>query len=76
MEPLRPIVDQRVRELFRQGYDSVTPEAKRRILELLAEDVLFENDHGPLMVSLHRYTASLVRCYRGETPKLSMPSVS
>jgi CRISPR-associated protein Cas1 len=73
MEPLRPLVDDRARDLFVQGYDSVTPEAKARLLELLAAPVLHADQKGPLMVQLHRTAASLVRCYRGESKTLEMP---
>lgn len=72
MEPLRPLVDDRARELYRQGYTELTQECKARLLELLAEPVLFAGEQGPLMVNLHRMTASLARCYRGESKKLEI----
>lgn len=64
IEPLRPLVDDRVRELHRQGYDELNQPAKAALLEILAEPVLLRRETGPLMVQLHRYVASLVRCYR------------
>ena len=73
IEPLRPLVDDLARELFRQGYDSLTQEAKSRLLELLAKTVDVSGEKGPLMASLHRYTASLVKCFSGETKKLAIP---
>jgi CRISPR-associated protein Cas1 len=75
IEPLRPLVDARARELFRQGARSVDPEAKVGLLKLLAEDVAFGSETGPLMVNLHRFAASLVRCYRGEDKQLAIPTV-
>lgn len=73
MEPLRPLVDDRVRELHRQGYEELNQPAKAAILELLAERVRFGDEVGPLMVELHRYVASLVRCYTGEAKELEIP---
>lgn len=74
IEPLRPLVDDRARELFREGYIEVTPEAKARLLELLAVPVNFADERGPLMVNLHRMASSLVKCFQGQTKKLEIPT--
>ena len=73
MEPLRPMVDRRVRELHRQGLAVLGPTTKAGLLRLLADPVRMNGQRGPLMVSLHRMTASLVRCYQGETNRLEIP---
>jgi CRISPR-associated protein Cas1 len=73
MEPLRPLVDRRVRELHRQGQDELKPEAKAGLLGLLADRVRMGHERGPLMVNLHRMAASLVRCYQGESNRLEIP---
>ncbi len=73
IEPLRPIVDDRVREMVCVGYESITSEAKGELLKLLAENVCFAKETGPLMVNLHRYVASLSKCMRGESKKLEIP---
>lgn len=73
IEPLRPLVDDQARELFRQGYRELDQEAKAGLLKLLAQDVRFAGETGPFMVSLHRYVASLGRCLRGETRQLEVP---
>lgn len=73
MEPLRGLVDDRARDLYRQGYDCLDREAKAGLLRLLAEPVRLGNEKGPLMVNLHRMTASLVRCYRGQAKQLEIP---
>lgn len=73
IEPLRPLVDARARDIFRQGCDQIDPEAKQALLKLLAEDVQMDGETGPLMVSLHRMVASLHRCYVGEETRLSIP---
>lgn len=77
MEPLRPLVDDRVRELHRQGYDELNQPAKAALLEILADRVTIgdgEANTGPLMVQLHRYVASLVRCYTGDARTLFIPT--
>jgi len=73
MEPLRPLVDDRARQLFWQGYETLTQETKARLLELLSEPVRFADRRGPLMGGLHRMVASLVRCYQGEARHLEIP---
>ena len=73
IEPLRPLVDDRVRELHRQGYDELNQPAKAALLEILADRVRLNDDVGPLMVQLHRYVASLVRCFTGEEKDLQIP---
>ena len=73
MEPLRPLVDRRVRALYRQGNEQLNPAVKRGLLEILAERVRLNGQRGPLMVNLHRMTASLVRCYQGESDRLEIP---
>jgi len=78
IEPLRPLVDDRVRELHRQGYEELNQPAKAALLELLADRVSLgdgEESTGPLMVQLHRYVASLVRCYTGTARELQIPIV-
>ena len=73
MEPLRPLVDRRVRGLRRQGHGTLKPEVKAGLLGLLADPVRLHHRRGPLLVSLHRMAASLVRCYQGETNRLEIP---
>lgn len=73
MEPLRPLVDDRARELYRQGYEDLSQECKGRLLEILSEPVRVSRRRGPLMVGLHRMVASLVQCYRGEAKRLEIP---
>lgn len=75
IEPLRPLVDDQARELFRQGFRELDQEAKAGLLKLLAQEVRFGSDAGPLMACLHRYVASLGRCLRGEDRRLEVPQV-
>ncbi len=73
MEPLRPLVDARVKLLCEKGERLITPPVKRELLSVLAETVETGETTGPLMVSLERFVASLVRCYRGEERCLVIP---
>jgi CRISP-associated protein Cas1 len=73
IEPLRPLVDRRVRALHRAGHAELKPEVKKGLLELLADRVRIGRQRGPMMVQLHRMVASLVRCYQGEADRLEIP---
>ncbi len=76
MEPFRPLIDDRVRELHRQGYETLCQEAKAELLEVLNMTMKLGVQDGPLMAMLHRLVASLVRCYAGEQKKLEIPVVN
>jgi CRISPR-associated protein Cas1 len=76
IEPLRPLVDDRVRELHRQGYEELSQPAKAALLEILTEQVSLgagDENTGPLMVQMHRYVASLLRCFTGDERELEIP---
>jgi CRISPR-associated protein Cas1 len=73
LEPLRPLVDVRVRALAQAGATEVNRDSKMQILSVLTETVCLAGEKGPLMVALERLTASLVRCYGGEQKKLDLP---
>ena len=73
MEPLRPLVDRRVRKLHCDGHRELKPETKAGLLGLLADPVRVGRQRGPMMVSLHRMVTSLVCCYQGETKRLEIP---
>ena len=78
IEPFRPLVDRRVRSMYRQGYTELDQTAKSELLNLLTQRVRLRSESGdqigPLMVMLHRLAASLVRCYMGESKRLAIPS--
>ena len=73
MEPLRPIVDARVRELHWSGHTELDQPTKARLLEILTFEVETNGKTGPLMVSLPRFVASLGNCYRGTSRQLEIP---
>lgn len=73
LEPLRPIVDDRVREMVRSDQTDLTPPIKAALLELLTLRVRTGTETGPLLVALHRYVASLVHCLEREAKRLEIP---
>lgn len=73
IEPLRPLVDARARELHFNGQSDLDQEAKQTLLDLLTETVSTGNQSGPLMVAINRMTASLVHCYQGTRKDLEIP---
>jgi CRISPR-associated protein Cas1 len=73
LEPLRPLVDARVRALYWAGQTAVDRDTKAALLELLTLPVRTADERGPLMVALHRYVASLVKCYQRVQNRLEIP---
>jgi CRISPR-associated protein Cas1 len=76
VEPFRPIVDERVRELYFAGQTELDQPTKAALLELLAMEVQSsrrDTTTGPLMVALHRMVASFVRCCEGLSKDLEIP---
>jgi CRISPR-associated protein Cas1 len=73
MEPLRPLVDRRVRELHAESRRELDRREKAFLLEILTEQVRLGGENGPLMVSLHRMVASLVKCFQGQAKQLEIP---
>jgi CRISPR-associated protein Cas1 len=73
VEPLRPIVDHRVRELLWAGQTELDRATKAALLELLTAEVRTGNRTGPLMVAMHAFVSSLVSCYQGTSQTLEIP---
>ncbi len=75
MEPYRPYVDEIVYHIFLAYPDTVelVTELKAELLRVLTVDVIFDNFTRPLMVGLSQTTASLTRCFSGETRKMEYP---
>jgi CRISPR-associated protein Cas1 len=73
MEPLRPLVDERVRQLLFAGHNDLDQPTKAVLLELLAVATETDDGQGPLLVALHRYAASLVHCFQGTARHLEIP---
>lgn len=73
MEPLRPLIDHEAMALIREGREELDQSNKARLLALLAAPCAMDDQLGPLMVQLHRMTASLVRCLAGQEKRLEVP---
>ena len=75
MEPYRPWVDEIAFDLDTKYPDSqmLEKEHKAELLQLMAADVNIGENKRPLMVALSQTTASLSRCFSGETRKITYP---
>jgi CRISPR-associated protein Cas1 len=72
MEPYRPFVDQCVYEMVEENFDAdLNTESKMRLLNVLSSDVIFGNNKRPLMIGLSLTTASLAKCFSGQSKKLT-----
>jgi len=73
VEPLRPLIDARVRRLAESGEHVLDQAIKADLLEVLTEEVDVGGRRGPLLVGLSRYIASVVRVMTGETLEPLIP---
>lgn len=73
VEPLRPMMDVRVRQLHGRGHDRLTSHTKSALLERLTATVRYGERTGPLLVALHAYAASLADCLGGRSRMLIIP---
>jgi CRISPR-associated protein Cas1 len=73
MEPLRPLVDKQVRSHLGEFAQPLHRDSKRVLLEILSQELEFEETSGPLMAILHRYVTSFVRCVQDRRAALAFP---
>lgn len=75
MEPYRPYVDQVVCQIIRSNgrFLEMTPTMKKMLLSVPAIDVMIDDQKSPLMNAVQRTTASLCKCFSGESRKLLYP---
>ena len=73
IEPLRPLVDAEVRELFWAGHTELDRNTKQVLLELLTINCKVNQQQGPMMVALHKYVASFVKCLENTQHQLEFP---
>ncbi len=73
MATYRPFVDQNVIELQADGVTELIRDVKARIIRLLFSDVKIGEVTRPLQLALTFTTASLVKCFKGETRKILLP---
>lgn len=77
MEPYRPYVDIIVRKIIDRTsvVNTLTSEFKAELLKLPIVDVEMDGEKSPLMVATQKTTASLAKCYLGESKKIVYPSL-
>jgi CRISPR-associated protein Cas1 len=75
MEPYRPFVDMLVCEMIKPDEPAfeLIPAMKKQLLTIPAMDVWIDKQKSPLMNAVQRTTASLSRCFEGETRKILYP---
>ena len=77
MEPYRPFVDEIVYHLYYDGaVNELDNQSKGKLLRVLFSDVKMGKVTRPLENALSLTTASLLRLYKGETDKLSLPMIT
>ncbi len=77
MEPYRPYVDKVVLEIIQSGDDitELTTDLKRKMLIIPKLDVHLDGETSPLLVGMSRTTASLARCFEGQSRKIIYPTL-
>ena len=77
MEPYRPYIDRLVIQTIRQFPQTaeVTTDIKRCLLTIPTLEVHIGGQRSPLMVAASQTTASLARCFAGESRKISYPEM-
>ncbi len=78
MEPYRPYVDKLVIDLVDSGIDitSITKEIKQTLLSIPVLDVIISGQRSPLMIAVGQTTASVYRCFSGESRKIVYPEIT
>lgn len=75
MEPYRPYVDRIVFTLYKNGHTGLTTDVKRELLKIPTIDVVIEGRKSPLMIGATTTTASLYKCFEGESRKIAYPEM-
>lgn len=77
MEPYRPYVDLIVCEMVTEGTENegLSKENKIELLSIATMDVIIDEQKSPLMVAVQRTTASVRKCFEGESRKLIYPKL-
>ena len=75
MEPYRPYVDKLVCGIIRGNgkFLEMTPSMKKDLLSIPAMDVIIDGQKSPMMNAVQRTTASLAKCFEGESRKMLYP---
>ena len=77
MEPYRPYVDRIVYDIVSEGGPvELTKEVKAKLLSIPTTEVQINGKRSPLMVAVSQTTASLAKCFNGESRKLVYPEMT
>lgn len=77
MEPYRPFADKLVIQIIEEeGLTAdISPAIKKKLLVLPALDINLQGETSPLMIAMQRTSASLAKCFLGETRKILYPTM-
>lgn len=77
MEPYRPYIDNAVRAIVQKTslVDELSMEHKVALMNVLSTDVVIDGNKSPLMVAVQKTSASLAKCYLGESRKIMYPEI-
>lgn len=77
MEPYRPYVDQLVIDIVSKfGYpEELNTNLKQELLSIPILDVTINDQRSPLMIAVGLTTASLYKCFSGESRKIIYPTI-
>ncbi len=76
MEPYRPYVDRVVFDMISDDlHAEVTVANKIKLLNIPVVEIMIGGRRSPLMVAVSHTTASLVKCFRGESRRLIYPEM-
>ena len=77
MEPYRPYVDQLVLDIIQCNLEisDITRDLKMQLLGIPMLDVVINDKRSPLMIAAQQTTASLARCFAGESKRISYPEM-
>lgn len=73
MEPFRPLVDLTSRAIAARVGAEVTPDAKRRLADLIAFDLSLAGETSPLSAALSRLATSLAQSFESRRLSLALP---
>ena len=75
MEPYRPYVDQLVLDIIHNSIEisEITREIKIQLLSIPTLDVIMNSKRSPLMIAAQQTTASLAKCFAGESKHICYP---
>lgn len=77
MEPYRPYVDQLVLDIIQCNLEisDITRDLKMQLLGIPMLDIVINGKRSPLMIAAQQTTASLARCFAGESKRISYPEM-